>query len=127
MRSQFRLGPNTKHASYPPFCKELPLHPHSENQVKNELLNELLRPQLFQSLNDRETAFKKIYSTTHEGCSKQTARSHDYRNRFKLGQHLTIGQKSTPRKSQKVPQEMLKTATTSLGTFHKHDITNPGR
>ena len=76
-----------------PFCKGLPPHSHSENQVKNELLNGLLRPQLSQSLLDRETAFKKVYSTTYERCRKQTARSHAYRNRFKLGQHLNIGQK----------------------------------
>ena len=34
-----------------------------------------------------------IYSATFERCRKQTARSHAYRNRFKLGQHLEIAQK----------------------------------
>ena len=73
------------------FCIGLPPHRHSENQVKNELLNGLLRPQLSQSLLERETAFKKVYSSTYEKCRQQTARSHAYRNRFKLGNHLNIG------------------------------------
>ena len=73
------------------FCNGLPPHRHSENQVKNELLNGLLRPQLSQNLLERKTAFKKIYSSTYEKCRQQTARSHAYRNRYKLGNHLNIG------------------------------------
>ena len=34
-----------------------------------------------------------MYSSTFERCREQTARSHAYRNRFKLGHHLEIGQK----------------------------------
>ena len=75
------------------FCKELPSHSHSENSLKNQLLDILLRPKLSHALLKRECDFKKIYSGTFERCREQTARSHAYRNRFKLGQHLDIGQK----------------------------------
>ena len=75
------------------FCKDLPPHSHSENNLKNQLLDNLLRPQLSHPLLERERDFKRIYSATFERCREQTARSHAYRNRFKLGQHLKIGQK----------------------------------
>ena len=75
------------------FCKDLPFHSHSENQLKNQLLDNLLRPQLSHALLERERDFKRIYSATFERCREQTTRSHAYRNRFKLGQHLDIGQK----------------------------------
>ena len=75
------------------FCKDLPSHSHSENRLKNELLDNLLQPQLSQALSERERTFKQIYSSTFERCQEQTARSHAYRNRFKLGNHLEVGQK----------------------------------
>ena len=75
------------------FCQDLPSNSHSKNNLKNQLLDNLLRPQLSQSLQEREHDFKTIYSATFERCREQTARSHAYRNRFKLGQHLKIGQK----------------------------------
>ena len=75
------------------FCKDLPSHSHSENNLKNQFLDNLLRPQLSQALLERERDFKRIYSATFGACREQTARSHAYRNRFKLGQHLEIGQK----------------------------------
>ena len=59
----------------------------------NELLDNLLQPQLSQALLERERAFKQIFSSTLERCREQTAQSHAYRNRFKLGHHLEIGQK----------------------------------
>ena len=75
------------------FCENLPSHSHSENSLKNELLDNLLQPQLSQALLERERTFKQIYSSTFERCREQTARSHAYRNCFKLGHHLEIGQK----------------------------------
>ena len=75
------------------FSKHLPSHSHSENNLKSHLLDNLLQPQLSQALLERERYFKRIYSATFERCREQTARSHAYRNRFKLGQHLQIGQK----------------------------------
>ena len=75
------------------FCKDFPSHSHSENSLKNELLDNLLQPQLSQALSERERTFKQIYSSNFERCREQTARSHAYRNRFKLGHHLEIGQK----------------------------------
>ena len=74
------------------FCKDLPSHSHSENNKKNQLLDNLLKPQLSQALLEREQDFKRIYSATFERCREHTARSHAYRNRFKLGHHLDIGQ-----------------------------------
>ena len=75
------------------FCENLPSHSHSDNSLKNELLDNLLQPQLSQALLERERNFKQIYSSTVERCREQTARSHAYRNCFKLGHHLEIGQK----------------------------------
>ena len=75
------------------FCNDLPSHSHSENNLENQLLDNLLRQQLSQLLLERERDFKTIYSATFEGCHGQIARSHGYTNRFKLGQHLEIGQK----------------------------------
>ena len=75
------------------FCKDLSSHSHSESTLKNESLDNLLQPQLSQVLLERERTFKPIYSSTFERCREQTARSHAYRNRFKLGHHLEVGQK----------------------------------
>ena len=96
------------------FCKDLPSHSHSENNLKSQLLDNLLRPQLSRALLERERDFKRIYSATFERCREQTARSHAYRNRFKLGQHLETGQKvlfeshrQDLSKSQKLQQRRL--------------------
>ena len=75
------------------FCEDLPSHSDSETNVKNDLLDKLLQPQLSQALLERERTFKQISSSTFERSPQQTARSHAYRNRFKLGHHLKIGQK----------------------------------
>ena len=75
------------------FYKDLPFLSHSENNLKNQLLHNLLRPQFSQVLLERERDFKRIYYATFEICREQTTRSHAYRNWFKLGQHLDIGQK----------------------------------
>ena len=74
-------------------CKDLPPHSHSEDNLRNQLLDNLLRPQLYHALLERERDFKRIYSTNFERCWEQTVRSHGYRNRFKLGQQLEVGQK----------------------------------
>ena len=96
------------------FCTDLHPHTHNENSTKKELLQKLLRPQLSQALLDRERDFKRIYSSTFEQCREQTARSHAYRKRFKLGHHLAVGQKvlyenhrQDLSKSQKLQQRRL--------------------
>ena len=96
------------------FCKDLPSHSHTENNKKNQLLDNLFKPQLSQALLERKRDFKRIYSATFERCREQTARSHADRNRFKLGHHLDIGQKvlyeNHPQalsKSQKLQQRRL--------------------
>ena len=96
------------------FCTESPPFTHDENSTKNELLQKLLRPQLSQALLDRERDLKRIYSSSFERCREQTARSHAYRIRFKLGHHLDVGQKvlyenhrQDLTKSQKLQQRRL--------------------
>ena len=75
------------------FFKDLPSHSQSENNLKNQLLDNLLRPQLSHALLERECDFKRIYSATCEKCQEETAKTLAYRSRFKLGQHLGLGQK----------------------------------
>ena len=75
------------------FCRDLPSHSHSKNSLKNEMLDNLLQPQLSQALLKKEPTFKQVYSSTFERCWEETAPSHAYRNRFKLGHHLEVGQK----------------------------------
>ena len=96
------------------FCKHLPSHSHSENNLKNQLLDNLLRPQFSQALLERDRDFKRTDSATLEIFREQTTRSHAYRNRFKLGEHLEIGQKffyenhrQDISKSQKLQQRRL--------------------
>ena len=50
------------------FCKDLPSHSHNENNLKNQLLDNLLRPQLSHALLERERDFKGIDSATFERC-----------------------------------------------------------
>ena len=77
----------------PNFCKDLPSHFHSESSLKNELLDNLFQPPISQALLERERSFEHIKSSTFFRCREQTAQSHAYRNRFKLGHHLEVGQK----------------------------------
>ena len=118
------------------FCRDLPSHSHCENNLKNQLLDNLLRPQLSHALLQRERDFKRTYSATFERCREQTARSHAYRNRFNLGQHLEIGQKvlyekhgQDLSKSQKLQQRRLGpfTATKRVTntTYQFQDDKNP--
>ena len=111
-----RLGPyrNKHELCCSEFCKNLASHSHTEDNLKNQLLGNLLRPQLSHALLERESDFKRIYSASFERCREQTARSHAYRNRFKLGQHLEIRQKvlyenyrQDLTKSQKLQQRRL--------------------
>ena len=90
MSVKLGLYPNKQKLCCSEFCTNLPPHTHNENSTKNELLQKLLRPQLSQALLDQERDFKRIYSSTFERCREQT---NAYRNRFKLGHHLDIGQK----------------------------------
>ena len=56
-------------------------------------MGNLVQPQLSQAVLERKRTFKQIYSSTFERCREQTARSHAYRNRFKVGHHIEIGKK----------------------------------
>ena len=118
------------------FCKDVPSHSHSENNLKNPLLDNLLRPQLSHALLERERDFKRIYSATFERCREQTARSHGYRNRFNLRQHSDIGQKvllenhqQDLSRSQKLQQRRLRPFTVTKRvtntTYQSQDDKDP--
>ena len=87
------------------FCENLPAQSHSENSLKNELLDNLLQPQLSPALLERERKFKQICTSTFKRCRDWTARSHAYRNRFKLGHHLEVGRKCFTKITNKVSRE----------------------
>ena len=96
------------------FFKDLPSHSDNENHLKNQLFDNLLRRQLSQVLLQRQRDIKRICSATFERCRKQTVTSQAYKNRFRLGQHLDIGQKvhyekhrQNLSKSQKLQQRQL--------------------
>ena len=101
------------------FCENFPSHSHREiSSLKNELLENLPQPQLSQALLEREQTFKQTYSSTFERCREQNVRSHAYRNRFKFGHQLEIGQKvlyenhkQDLTRSQKLQQRRLRAFT----------------
>ena len=99
------------------FCKDLPSHSYSENNLKNQLLDNLLQPHLSHTLLERERDFKRIYSATFERCREQTAKSNAYRYRFKLGQHLDIGQKVLYENHRQDLSESQKFQQRRLGPF----------
>ena len=99
------------------FCKDLPSHSPSENDLKNQLLENLLRPQLSHALLEPERDFKRTFCATFERCREQTARSHAYRNRFKLVQHLGIGQKVLSENRRQDLSKSQKLQQRRLGTF----------
>ena len=75
------------------YCEGLKPHTHSESQLQNKTLDRLLRPQLSDELTARENDFKRIYSSTYQRCHQITSKAHEYRDRFKLGRPINIGQK----------------------------------
>ena len=118
------------------FCKDLPAHSHSENNIKTQLLGNILCPQLSQTVLGKERNFNQVFSATFERCRKQTARSHAFGIRFKLGHHIILGQKvhyenhrQDLSKSQKLQQRQLgsfsvpKRVTNT--TYQKQDDADP--
>ena len=81
------------------------------------MLNNLLQPQLSQALLEKERNFKQIYSSTFERWREQTARSHAYRNRFKLGHHLEVGQKVLYENQKQVLTRSQKLQQRRVGPF----------
>ena len=133
-----KLGPyrNKHNLCCSKFCEDIPSHSHSENSLKNELLDSLFQPQLSQALLERERTFKQNLSSTFERCREHTARSHAYRNRFKLENHLEIGQKVISEnhkhdltRSQKLQQRRLGPFTVTRGvtktTYQIQDDKHP--
>ena len=62
-------------------------------QLEERIVGQHTSTAIITSFLEREQTFKRIYSSTFERRREQTARSHAYRNRSKLGHHLEIGQK----------------------------------
>ena len=59
------------------FCTDLPSYTHDENSTKNELLQNLLRPQLSQALLDRERELSVFTAQlSNDAGNKQPARMH---------------------------------------------------
>ena len=104
--------------------------------MKNQLLDNLLKPQLPQALLERERDFRRKNSAMFERCRELRARSHAYRNRFKLGHHLDNGRKLLYEnhrqylsKSQKLQQRRLGpftvTKSITITTFQIQDDKDP--
>ena len=81
------------------------------------MLDNLLQPQLSPALLERERTFKQIYSSTFGRCREQTARSHAYRNRFKLRRHHELGQKELYQKHKQDLTRSQKLQQRRLGPF----------
>ena len=91
MSLKLGLYPNKHKLCCSDFCMDLPSHSHTENSLKNELMDNLLELQLSQVILERERTFEHIHSSTFERCREQTAQSHVYRNSFKPRHHLEVG------------------------------------
>ena len=100
-------------------CKELPPHSHSDNILKNQLLDNLLRPHLSRSLSERKRDFKRFY---FRNVSRAEARSHAYRNRIKLGQYIEIGQKILYPNSRQDLSNSRKIQQQRLGPFQLPNV-----
>ena len=99
------------------FCKDLPSDSHSETNLKNQLSDNFPRPQLSLALLEQKLDLKRIYSAILDRCREQTARSHAYRNQFKLGKHLEIGQKVLYKNYRQDLSKSLKIQQRRLGPF----------
>ena len=75
------------------FCDGLQSHTHNENNLLNQSLKRLLRPQLSDEPLERENEFKRIHLSTYQRCRRITSKAHEYRNRYKLGRPINVGQK----------------------------------
>ena len=75
------------------FCANLPLHRHSLQTSSNKALQPLIKPKINTSLLIRENQFKYIYNTAYKKSLENNAKIHKYRNKYKLGKPLEIGQK----------------------------------
>ena len=75
------------------FCEGLQPHTHSEQFTTNEAVDRFLNTAIGKSMIERETNFKKIYCQTYAKSRETLEKSREYRNRYKLGRKLEIGQK----------------------------------
>ena len=75
------------------FCASLPLHRHFLQTHSNKAIKTLLKPKINTSLLIRENQFKNIYNTAYKKSLENNAKIHKYRNKYRLGKPLEIGQK----------------------------------
>ena len=115
------------------FCKDLPPHSHSENSLKNELLDNLLQPQLSQALLYKDRTFKQICSSNLECCREQTARITRLSQSIQAGTPLRDRIESTLRKSKTRPHTQPKTSSAKTWTlyryqaYHEYHLSNSRR
>ena len=75
------------------FCAGLQSHTHCENSLPNNSLNRLFQQQLSDEILKREQEFKQIYSSAYQRFCHITSKTHEHRNRLKLGRPTSAGQK----------------------------------
>ena len=75
------------------FCDGLQSHTHSENNVPNNSLCRVLRPQFSDEILKRKNEFKQIYSSAYQRWRQITSKAHEHPNRFKLGRPISVRQK----------------------------------
>ena len=75
------------------FCKDLPLHRHTQQQSENQNIDRLLKNNLSTKLLLRENNFKHLYNTAYLRSLSATDKSHTLRNKHKLGKTLPVGRK----------------------------------
>ena len=85
------LQDKNKHCEFD-FCNGLQSHIHSENNLPNNCTDCLLRPHLSDELLKRENEFKRFYSSTYQRCQQIMSKAQEYRNRYKLGRPVNVGQ-----------------------------------
>ena len=75
------------------FCASIPLHRHFLQTSSNKAIKPLVKLKINTSLLIRENQFKHIYNTAYKKSLENNAKIHKYRNKYKLGKPLEIGQK----------------------------------
>ena len=84
---------DTKKNCISKYCQDLPSHTHSKSSCKNERVDSLLQNGISNTVLQGETDFRNIYCNTYTRCRQVKNKTHEYRNRFKLGRPNSIGSK----------------------------------
>ena len=74
------------------FCENLPAHTNSTQDSQNKAIARLLLPPVSCDLLTRENTLKKLFCDAYRKSLETTARSHKYRNQYRLAKPLPINQ-----------------------------------